>query len=392
MNPIPRLPVFGWQAFGGGPAHMPCLLDLPRLRYTTSGRASILLALEALLLGPGQRVLVPTYHCPTMVAPVAHRGAEPLFYPIDEQGAPQLAWLREQDLAGVRALLVPHYFGLPQPMAGIRRWCDEQGVALIEDCAHAMFGRADARPVGTWGDIAIGSLTKFLPTPEGGCLILNKPHRLPSLTAAPATTQVRAAVDMLEVGSAYGRLTGLNALVGSGLGLVRQLTGRSRRGTGDSANAASHAPERTVGEAAGAELTCNEPLAHRQLTWACRRAATGVPRGRMVASRRRHYDALTQALNGVPGLHPLKPQLPDDCAPYVYPLWLDRPDPGYAELRRLGMPVFRWDRLWPGMPQLPEDHGRLWSHHVIQLACHQDLSVADLSGFVQALLGVYRSA
>ena len=48
-EPIARLPVFGWQALAGArEAALPCLLDLPSLHYTTSGRDSILLALEAL--------------------------------------------------------------------------------------------------------------------------------------------------------------------------------------------------------------------------------------------------------------------------------------------------------------------------------------------------------
>ena len=54
-EPIPRLPVFGWSALAGErAADMPCLLDLPGLHYSTSGRASILLALEATCEAMGQ--------------------------------------------------------------------------------------------------------------------------------------------------------------------------------------------------------------------------------------------------------------------------------------------------------------------------------------------------
>jgi hypothetical protein len=96
-QPLPKLPVFGWHSLQGGPSPLPSLLDLPRLNYTTSGRASILLALQALGVGPGQAVLLPTYHCPSMVAPVTHLGATPVFYPIDEQGTPLLQSLQQQD-------------------------------------------------------------------------------------------------------------------------------------------------------------------------------------------------------------------------------------------------------------------------------------------------------
>jgi dTDP-4-amino-4,6-dideoxygalactose transaminase len=151
-----------------GARDCPSFIDLARRQYTTSGRSAIFLALEALGIGAGDLVLVPSYHCPTMIAPVVTLGAKPLFYPIDDDGSPSRTWLDTLDTTGVRALLVAHFFGLPQPMALLRRWCDGRGVLLVEDCAHALFGRSDGHPVGSWGDAAIASLTKFLPVNEGG--------------------------------------------------------------------------------------------------------------------------------------------------------------------------------------------------------------------------------
>jgi hypothetical protein len=381
---IPRLPGFGWPALAGSrDAGMSCVLDLPNLHFATSGRASILLALEALGVGAGDRVLLPTYHCPTMVAPVTHVGAEPLFYPIDSRGRPDLQWLAAQPADCARALLAPHYFGLPQPMGCLRTWCDERGILLIEDCAHALFGQAGERPVGQWGDAAVASLTKFLPVPEGGCLVLKDGKAPPRLTAAGAVTQVKCMVDMLEVGASQGQITGLNTLISGGLGLMRRL-----RGGPDAAEAEPVQP--VPGDtASGDELTIDAALAHRALAAPARWAAGHLPRERIVSRRRAHYAWLARALAGQEGLRPLMPELPADCAPYVFPLSVDRPDPGYLELRRLGMAVFRWDRLWPGVPRISGDHGCLWSHHVIQLACHQDLDRAQLEMTVSALRRLY---
>jgi hypothetical protein len=400
-EPIPRLPVFGWQALAGDrEAATPCLLTLPGLRYTTSGRAAILLALETLGIGPGDGVLLPTYHCPTMVAPAADRGATPRFYPIDDCGAPQLAWLRQQDLRGVRAMLVAHFFGLPQNLAPVRAWCQDKGIALIEDCAHALFGRSGARPIGGWGDVAIASLTKFLPVPEGGCLIVNNGGSAPALTPCSSGQQLQAAIDIVEVGAAQGRLAGLNGLVSGTLAGLRRLRGaRPRPGALPNARAPVVGGGQAVpvpAEAAApgvplgpADMGIDTALAHRELTHASRWVGQHLPRQRIVLRRRQHYETLSKALAGHPGLHPLRPLLPPDCAPYVFPLWVDRPDPGYAELRRQRMPVFRWDRLWPDVPRIAADHGLDWSHHVLQLACHQDLSELELQRFVQSLLGLY---
>ena len=383
---IPRLPVFGWQSLQGRQqAGVPCMLDLPGLHYSTSGRASILLALEALGVGRGDRVLLPTYHCPTMVAPAARLGAIPEFYPIDAHGSPDLAWLDRQKLQGVRVLLAAHYFGLPQPMERISRWCAARGIALIEDCAHALFGRSGQRPVGTWGDVAIGSLTKFLPVPEGGCLILNTDRgALRSLTPCGTATHAKAAVDILEVGAAQGQIAGVNGLVTNGLAALRRL--RALR-YAPAAPKESDAALEAV--AATAEFSLDVAMAHRALAWPCRWMAKTLPRERIVQRRRRYYELLSQRLGQQLGLLPLRPELPPDCAPYVFPLWVEEPDPSYAELRRLGMPVFRWDRLWPGVPVIEGDCGLEWSHHVLQLACHQDLTNADIERFVQALLRLY---
>jgi hypothetical protein len=384
---IPRLPVFGWQALRGrSHAEVPCMLGLPGLRYSTSGRASILLALEALDVGPGDQVLLPTYHCPTMVAPASGLRAVPVFYPIDAHGSPDLAWLDRQDLGRARALLAAHYFGLPQPMAALRQWCTARGIALVEDCAHALFGRSGERPVGAWGDIAIGSLTKFLPVPEGGCIVVNGTAQLPALHRASLTMGLKSVVDILEVGASQHQLTGLNGLISGGLAGLRRL-----RGVPTLPSEAALAEPSSGADAPGlsTDFTVDAALAHRELATPCRWVAQTLPRERIVERRRRHFERLLAVLGGRPGLRPLVAHLPPDCAPYVFPLWVDTPDPGYAELRRLAMPVFRWDRLWPGVPVLPADHGLQWSHHVLQLACHQDLSDAQLEGFATEILRLY---
>lgn len=386
----PRLPVIGWHTFAGAAqVDQDSLLDHPRHQLTTSGRAAILLALECLRVGPGDVVLLPTYHCPTMVSPVKTLGADAVFYPIDAHGAPRLDWLSAHAPARTKALLVPHYFGLPQPMEAARAWCDARGIALIEDCAHAMFGRAGARAIGSWGDVSIASLTKFFPTPEGGILALNRADlTMPALTPAGRIEQVKAASDILHMGAAHDRLTGLNRLIRGVFALKQGARSLLRGGGGGGAPASSPSRYGELDEAQ--EIDANMslidlPLSHRALTRASGWISRRVPRRRIVEARRRHYARLTEAFSDRDGVHPLLPVLPADCAPYVFPLWVRTPDPGYLELRRLGVPVSRWDRLWPGVPALPGDTGKAWSHHVLQLACHQDLTEADLRRMVEQI-------
>ncbi len=383
----PRLPVFGWATWSGKKSSaLPCLLDHDQLVYTTSGRASILLAMEQLGVSPGVQVLMPTYHCPTMIAPVDELGAQTVFYPVTTSGAPDMQWLQRLDSRDIKVMLAAHFFGLPQPMAAIRKWCDERSIALIEDCAHALFGQSEGRPIGHWGDVAIGSLTKFLPVPEGGCWVSNQPAlSSPRLTPSGSMVHIKAAIDVVDVGVLYQRLGGFNLLLRGALTVMRRL----RPGT-VSAAPSKQTPVMSDEEGQAMDgFTIDSTLAHRQLSKPSRWISQTSPRERNVVRRRQNYELLSRLLPANAALRPLFPELSEHSAPYVFPLWVQNPDPGYAQLRAMQFPVSRWDRLWPGVPVMPSDAGIGWSHHVLQLACHQDLQEDDIRRMVDVLTALF---
>lgn len=344
------------------------------------------MAIEILGLKPGEKVLVPTYHCPTMISPVTALNALPVFYPIDVNGMAQMEWLRRQPLAGVRAIFAVHYFGLPQSMRVLREWCNEYGIVLVEDCAHSLFGICDGRAIGTWGDMSIGSLTKFFPVPEGGCLLLKAATAPVSPLRKPtAFEQVKALLDIVHFAAEHRRLVGLNSLL-LGAFFVRKIFKRKQP-------AAKFQPDNAQAgqEEAMDGFTLDVALSHRALTWSSAWIARCMPRARIVEQRCRHFKELARLLSGVDGLRPLFVQLPHGAAPYVFPLWVDSPDPGYSQLRAAGVPVSRWDRLWPDIPHITGDLGPTWSHHVLQLACHQDLTDDEVRTIAATVLSIYRA-
>jgi hypothetical protein len=322
-----------------------------------------------------------------MVAPITGRGARPVFYPITEAGGVDFQVLSElREAHRPRAIIAAHFFGLPQPMSALRQWCDEAGVVLIEDCAHALFGACDGRPIGSWGDYAIGSLTKFLPVPEGGCLVSNRGTARPLALSAPGlVAQLRSAADMIETGVNYRGFRGLNGV------LSALFAAKSKRGTLVDSDFAS--PDAVPVPGAGpppAYLSIDRQQIGRDITTACRWMAQHLPTSPVVERRRTNYLRLVQATSGFAHMRPLFPQLPAQCAPYVVPLWVDQPDPAYLELRKRGIPLFRWDWLWPGTPEFPGDSGHAWSNHVFQIPCHQDLretEIAEIAGSLGALCG-----
>ena len=107
-------------------------------------------------------------------------------------------------------------------------------------------------------------------------------------------------------------------------------------------------------------------------------------REHIVATRRRNYQHWASAVDAMPGARALLP-LADAAAPYVFPLWVEHPEASYKRIRAAGVPIFRWDEVWPGTPTMDDDCGIDWATHVYQLGCHQDLNLDDLSRMAQAV-------
>ena len=380
---LPRLPVLGWAAFSGARhAPLPSVLELPGVMLTSSGRAAIALALRSPGLRDGDRVLVPTYHCPTMVAPIVAAGAKPAFYPIDATGAP---WLEAMETTthGVRAMIAAHYFGLPQRMSKVRQFCDARGIVLIEDCAHAMFGEVEGRPAGSFGDFAIASLTKFFPTIDGGCLVAKDLHRASTaLHPRNLRDELKTAANTFEMGVEHGRLPGLNTLLRIAFGIA----GRLPKAANAEGAIASHDQ---LNARDWLEDFTDDAIAWREPSKWTRWTVRHVHRERIVTNRRRNYLALAAHVEKLPGTHALMPHLPDACAPYVFPLWVDEPERTYQRVRATGIPVFRWDELWPSTPTLVGDSGFQWALHVFQIGCHQDLRPADIVRMAEALHAIF---
>lgn len=369
-NNVPRLPVLDWAGFGAREASdVLSVSDGSEHIFTSSGRAAIMLGLEVLGIGKGDQVMVPTYHCPTMVAPIIAVGAEPVFYPISEQGEAQLEVVYPHGKA-VKAVIVPHFFGIPQDMSRTRAFCDRRNIALIEDCAHCFFGLGGTRVVGHWGDIAIASLTKFFPVPTGGILAFPQGSlRKPKLKAPGFVNELKAVIDILETAASAGRLWGLGPLLRGIFSLKRSL-----RRNGLEGDSAPQISDIVVPEALGFDVA----LAHRAPERICRWIPSITDRRRLAECRRENYRKLVHRLSGHQGFSPLFPVLPADAVPYVFPLRVEQPDSKYHNLKSSGLPVFRWNWLWPGTPVMAGDSGPVWSSEVFQLACHQDLTDEEL--------------
>ena len=386
---LPRGPTLGWSSFQRSQSDaLPCIEDLPHRAFTTSGRAAIYQALLQLQLPPGSTVLVPSYHCPSMVAPVVLAQLKVAYFGLQANGLPQLDAISPHTARLAQAMLVSHYFGLPQSLAAVRQWCDLHHIRLIEDCAHSYFGQAGDRPVGAWGDFSTASLSKFFPVSEGGLLASNT-HAIAPLHLRPPTLtdQLKGWVDVLEASAQYQQLPGINTALRWVFTLKKGLSPARAAHTSQ----APSAEQRMMND-------CDMGRIRQAPGWSSMALKQVLPRPRIIRNRQINYLAYAHHLADLAGSRPLfalQPLAVAQCAPYVFPLWVDDAERVYQSLRQLQLPVFRWDRVWPDMPTLERDVSPGWRQHVLQLLCHQDLSEADIAHTCQTLkqlLGQGRTA
>lgn len=381
----PRGPVLDWSSFRGVPAQaIDSVESLPHKRYLTSGRAAIYHALAQLALPAGATVLVPSYHCVTMVAPVVLLRLEVAFYGIRADGLPNLSAIDAATARAGSAIIVPHYFGMPQSLAEVRQWCDANGIALIEDCAHSFFGRAGDRPVGAWGDFATASLSKFFPVPEAGLLAsARRPVALAPLVAPGWKAQLKGVIDVLEHAAMHRRLWGLGTI----LRLLMRLKNARHRPAPALTSAPGESELDALMRESDMQRVQDRPLFVSRLLNAL------LPRGRIVARRKRNFARYAEHFKAYGhGTRPLFGRIADPIAAYVFPLWVDDADRVYLQLRAAGLPVFRWDRLWPGVEPMAGDCGAQWSRHVLQLLCHQDLRAGDIDRVAKTIKAALDSA
>jgi UDP-4-amino-4-deoxy-L-arabinose-oxoglutarate aminotransferase len=143
--------------------------------------AALHLALEAVGVGEGDRVIVPAWTFTASAEVIRYLGADPLFVDVDEDSflmTPELVrralgGLSELERESIRAIMPVHFGGLAADMEGFEALCEEQGWALVDDAAHALPTNCEGLSVGRWGHVSAFSFyaTKTLCTGEGGMVV-----------------------------------------------------------------------------------------------------------------------------------------------------------------------------------------------------------------------------
>lgn len=139
-----------------------------------SATAALHLALEALGIGPGDEVIVPTYTFAACGEVVRYLGATPRLVDVDARTLNATAETIEPAInPRTKAVIVVHFAGLMADMDAILALTERHGIPVVEDAAHAIPAFRGGRAAGSIG--AAGALsfyaTKTVTTGEGGMLL-----------------------------------------------------------------------------------------------------------------------------------------------------------------------------------------------------------------------------
>ncbi|MGI9006936.1 MAG: DegT/DnrJ/EryC1/StrS family aminotransferase [Streptosporangiaceae bacterium] len=150
----------------------------PHAVAVSSGTAALEILLRIASVG-GRDVLIPANTFYATAAAAISAGARPVFADID----PATFALSPQALEAALtpdtvAVVLVHIAGLISPQADIlRRICDDRGIVLIEDAAHAHGSTFQGRYAGAFGAAAAFSFypTKVVTSGEGGMIVTRDP-------------------------------------------------------------------------------------------------------------------------------------------------------------------------------------------------------------------------
>ena len=140
----------------------------------TNGTAAIDVAVDALGIGLGDEVILPTFTIISCILQIIRSGATPVL--IDSN---PLTWnmdvtqIENKITPRTKAIMVVHIYGLPVDLDPILNICKKYNLNLIEDAAEVIGQTYKGKPCGSFGDVSTVSFypNKHITTGEGGMVL-----------------------------------------------------------------------------------------------------------------------------------------------------------------------------------------------------------------------------
>ena len=145
-----------------------------------NGTAALDAAIDALGIGPGDEVIMPTFTIISCIGQIVRSGARPVL--VDSNSTTwnmDVSRIEAKITSRTKAIMAVHIYGLPVDMDPLLDIAHRHGLKVLEDAAQMHGQTYKGKPCGSFGDISTFSFypNKHITTGEGGMIVTND-HRL----------------------------------------------------------------------------------------------------------------------------------------------------------------------------------------------------------------------
>ena len=126
-----------------------------------SGTSALEIALKAIGIKNNDEVIVPTQTFVSTASSVINNGGLPIFCGIDNNHLIDFEDLKSKITQNTKAVIIVHFCGLIHPnIFEIKEYCDQKGIILIEDAAHAHGAKINGKYAGNIGHFGCFSFSQ----------------------------------------------------------------------------------------------------------------------------------------------------------------------------------------------------------------------------------------
>ena len=140
----------------------------------SNGTAALEIAVQALEIGEGDEVIMPTFTIISCAMAVTKAGAVPVLIDSDvDTWNMNVDEIESKITSKTKAIMIVHLYGLPVEVDKVLKLAKKYDLKVIEDAAEMHGQTYNLRPCGSFGDISIFSFypNKHITTGEGGMVV-----------------------------------------------------------------------------------------------------------------------------------------------------------------------------------------------------------------------------
>ena len=347
-------------------------------------RIGIRHAVDLLQLKTGDEVLAPAYHCGSEIDALLKSGVKVTLYEVDRNCNINIPDIKNRITAKTKAIYITHFFGFPQDVVKVKQFCEQNKLYLIEDCAMSLFSCNGTEIIGTTGDLAVFSLAKTLPIPDGGLLVINN-AALGKLSVEiqqpPLPTIIRRLLPFIK--SNLLIFLSRNTLLHPFYSILFNILNSHRI-------AMAEKELHIRGESMlSADLYYNNAHGKFAMSNFTNKMLKAFVPDEIKLIRRRNYCLLADILHNQNNLCILHPELPDGVCPLNFPIIIENRDFVRLELYKRGIDADAFGKCYHkdySLHDYPDSN--YLKNHILSLPIHQNLDTERIRYIADNLLNI----